>query len=78
MAQYLGMLIDAIQERVFPTDSRIVTSANEVGKVLFSPLFVCLSACLSVCLVCEQLPDHNFDCGMMKLPGINCCVKIWK
>ena len=47
------------------------TSANKVGEVMFSPLFVCLS-------VCEQLPDHNFSCGVMKLSGINCCVKIWK
>ena len=40
---------------------------------------VCLSVCLFVCLsVCEQLPDHNFSCGVMKLAGINCCVKIWK
>ena len=30
----------------------IITSANEVGEVMFSPLFVC-----------EQLPDHNFSCG---------------
>ena len=28
----------------------IFTSTNEVGEVLFSPLFVCLSVCLSVCL----------------------------
>ena len=26
-------------------------------------LFVCLS-------VCEQLPDHNFSCGVMKLAGL--------
>ena len=31
--------------------------------------------CLSVC---EQLPDHNFSCGVMKLSGINCYVKICK
>ena len=52
-----------------------VTSDKEVVEELFSPLFVCLSVCLSVC---EQLPDHNFSCGVMKLPGINCYVKIWK
>ena len=28
--------------------------------------------------VCEQLPDHNFSCGMIKLSGINWYVKIWK
>ena len=33
--------------------------------------FVCLS-------VCEQLPDHNFSCGVIKLAGINCYVKIGK
>ena len=38
---------------------------------MFSPLFVCLS-------VCEQLPDHNFSFGVMKLAGINCWVNIWK
>ena len=53
------------------TMGNVITSANEVGEVLFSPLFVCLS-------VCEQLPDHNFSCGVMKLSGINCYVKIWK
>ena len=37
---------------------------------MFSP--VCLFVCLSVC---EQLPDHNFSCGVMKLTGINCYVK---
>ena len=27
-----------------------ITSANEVGEVLFSPLFVCLFVCLFFCL----------------------------
>ena len=40
-------------------------------EVMFSPLFVCLSAC-------EQLPDHNSSCGVMKLAGINCYVNMWK
>ena len=44
------------------------------GGIVFTP--VCLFVCLFVCLsVCEQLPDHNFSCGAMKLSGINCCVK---
>ena len=47
------------------------------GGIVFVP--VCLSVCLFVCLsVCEHLPDHNFSCGVMKLPGINCYVKVWK
>ena len=41
-------------------------------EVMFLPLFVCLF------VVCEQLPDHNFSCGVMKLAEINCYVKIWK
>ena len=49
----------------------VITSDNEVGEVLFSPLFVCL-------FVCEQLPDHNFSCEVMKLSGISCYIKIWK
>ena len=45
------------------------TSTNKVGEVMFSP--ICLS-------VCEQLPDHSFSCGVMKLPGINCYVNMRK
>ena len=45
----------------------IITSDNKVEEVLFSPLFVC-----------EQLPDHNFSCRVMKLSGNNCYIKIWK
>ena len=77
----------------------VITSANEVGEVLFLPLFVCLFVCVFVCLfvcvfaylfaclfvclfdclsVCEQLPDHNFSCQVMKLSGSNCYFKIWK
>ena len=42
------------------------------GSIIFTP-------CLFVCLfVCEQFPDHNFSCGVMKLSGINCYIKIWK
>ena len=44
---------------------QIFTSTNEVGEVMFSPQFVC-----------EQLSDHNFSCKVMKLPGINCYIKI--
>ena len=49
----------------------IITSDNEVGEVLFSPLFICL-------FVGEQLPGHSFSCGVMKLSGINCYIEIWK
>ena len=48
-----------------------VASANEVGEVMFLQQFVGLS-------VCEQLPDYNFSCGVMKLAGINCHVNMWK
>ena len=47
----------------------IITSDNEDEEVLFSPIIVCLFVCLSVC---EQLPDHSFSCGVMKLSGNNC------
>ena len=53
----------------------MIISVNEVGEVLFSPLFVCLFVCL---LVCEQLFDYSFSCGVMKLSGISCYVKISK
>ena len=42
----------------------------KLRRYCFHP-FVCLS-------VCEQFPDHNFNCGVMKLSGINCYIKIWK
>ena len=41
--------------------------------------YVDAPVCLFICLfVCEQLPDDNFSCGVMKLPGINCDINMWK
>ena len=54
----------------------LMTFANEVEGLCFHPcMFVCMVECVSVC---EQVLDHNFSWGVMKLPGINCYVKIWK
>ena len=52
----------------------LITSANEVVEVMFSPLFLYLFVYLSVC---EQLPNHNFSHRAMKPAGIIQYAKIW-
>ena len=44
-------------------NSDIYLRQQSWGGIVSARLFVCLS-------VCEQLPDHNFSCGVMKLTGI--------
>ena len=59
--------IMSFQVQLYSSRIQRFTFANKVGRRL------CFRPCLCVCLsVCEQLPDHNFNCGVMKLAGINC------